>query len=34
MAAHREKLRRVRAMAQAKGLIAALGPKQLAAQAA
>lgn len=32
--AHRKKMRRVRAMAQAKELIAALGPKQLAAQAA
>lgn len=31
---HRQKMRRVRGMAQAKELIAALGPKQLAAQAA
>jgi len=32
--AHRKKMRRVRGMAQAKVLIAALGPKQLAAQVA
>jgi putative transposase len=32
--AHRQKMRRVRGMAQAKQLIAALGLKQLAAQAA
>ena len=32
--AHRQKIRRVRGMAQAKGLIAALGPKPLVAQAA
>lgn len=31
---HRKKMRRVRGMTHAKGLVAALGPKQLAAQAA